>query len=515
MVRARFNTLIAARRPEEALQLVRGQLPHHRDSVFIWALLCHGYLSTEKYPEAEEAGRQALALAPQDSSVRINLGLALFHQGKQADAVECAAQAVELRPEEAEGHFWLGHILLNGNADGKKGREAALSSARTALELDRETGDYYWLAARASSQLGNYDAARTYLADGLGAEPGHRALLKLGTQLSGGQAVVGDEVGVVRSLLAEDPMDADAHRLLRGQVFAGLRLPTLLPWLQAAAFCFLAPFVPAAGDGGAIPVAVALAVLFGWVGRRHYRRLDSRLPAGYLKEQVDDTPLAKAGLILGAAALLAVTAGTVWSGAAGSGDQLRWALACTAAAVLPAIVGRQFLLAGEERGGQRAGGGRYRRPDSSDSTALLWILGCLLTVLALLHWNRWVYAGAALLAFGLLLLVVLLGVTVRFFANEPSPDGMRAGLRTIPGWERGFLAGCAAGFLIVGGALSLSGMHLLQQGPTPQPLDSSPAAPEPSGEPVPQPSDFRPPDSNSLPPLPVFTMQPLPTIGGG
>lgn len=500
MVQVRFETLLAARRPAEAVQLVRAQLPHHRESAFIWGLLSRGYLSTEQYSDAEEAGRQALALAPENCSYLTNLGLALFHQGKQAEAVECAAQAVQLAPDEAEGHFWLGHILHFGNADGRKGQEAALSSARTALELNRDSGDNYWLAARASSQLGNYDDARTYLAEGLGTEPGHRALLKLGAQLSGGQLVVGDGVGVVRSLLAEDPMDTDAHRLLRGQVFAGLRLLTLFPWLQVAAFCFLAPFVPAAGDGGAIPVAVALAVIFGWVGRRHYRRLQSRLPEGHLKEQVNDTPLAKAALVLAAAAMLAVTAGTVWSGAAGSGDQLRWALACTAAAVLPGIAGRQLLLAGEERSGRPAGGGRYQRPDSSGATAMPWLLGCLLTVLALLHWNRWVFAGAALLALGLLLLAILLGVTVRFFANEPSPDGIRAGVRSIPGRGRRILAGYAAGFLLVGGALSLSGMHLLQQGSTPEPLDSLPAAPEPSGQPVPQPSDFWRPDSSPSPP---------------
>ena len=478
MVSLRFEALLSARRPEDALQLVQSQLRHHRDTAFIWELLCRGFLVLERYPEAEGAGRQALALNPENSSLLINLGLALLYQGHQEEAEALARRAVELEPEDPENHYWLGLIHLNSSSPGKPEWTAALEAARTALELNPDNADFHWLAASASGRLGSREDAARHLSEGLAVDPGNRALLMLGTRIIGGDAVVGGEAEVLRALLAQDPMDSKAHLLLRGQAYARLRRLAVLPWLQVVFFCFLAPFVPAAALGGAVPVALLLAFLFAWRFRLTHRRLRDEMPEGYL-EDLGSGRLTRLSRRLTAAGMVAVSAGTLGAAAAGTGALLQWGLAFTVAGLLPAAAGYQLLLSGEERDGQPPGR-RYRRPDSRRSNATLILAGSVFSVLALVHVDRLVFAGASLLALALMLAGAVLGVLGR-------------GL--IPAVSGRLLAMGAAAVLAVA-TLSVSGACLLLNGGQPQ---------VPASEPDRVPVQIPAPDFS-------YTPKPLPTI---
>ena len=521
LVELRFEALLAANRVDDALELVRTQLPHHPDSAWIWFLLCRACLTARKWPDAEDAARRAVALDPANDASWVNLGLALFYQGKQVEAVDAAARAVELYPEEAQNHYWLGYIYAFQAGAGDVAWSKALDAAATALSLDAEVGDFHWLAAQASEALRKREDAARYLAQGLAVDPDNRRLLVLGTSMSRGEAVVGNEMEVLRSLLSRDPMDHRLQWQLRGQAFARLRRLALRPWLQVVTFCFAAAFVPAAADGGTVPVAVVLAFLFAWRSRRYYRRLRGELPEGYLQELVQQSRLAGTGLRLVVAGMLAVTAGTLFAAIAGTGDPLRWALAATAAATGPAVIGYQLLLTAEGWDGQPAGS-RYERPASRKSSTGLVLLGCLVSLLALVHLDRLAYAGASLVALALMAGAILLGGLIRSAvlpgAAVPSTWRGRAALlaallgravRSSPKYV------CAVVAIVA--ALALGGSLLLVRGGTPEPLPPSPDAPErDAGVPVPQPDfTFSPvpqPDFTPAPiPLPQITLPPVPT----
>ena len=493
MVSLRFEALLAARRPADALELVQSQLSHHRDALFIWELLCRGFLVLERYPEAEAAGRQALLLDPESSNALINLGLALLYQGQQEEAVDLALRTVELAPDDPESHYWLGVMHLNTPSGGKPEWAAARGAALTALELNPDQADYYWLAASASGRMGAREDAARYLSDGLAVDPGNRSLLMLGTRLAGGQEVVGGEAEVLRSLLAQDPMDSQAHLLLRAQAYARLRRLAILPWLQVVFFCFLVPFVPAAAVGGAVPVALLLAFVFAWRSRRRYRKLREELPGDYIQDLQRTGPLTRLSRRLTLAGMLAVSAGTLGAAVAGAGEPLRWFLVLTVAGLLPAAAGYQLLLAGEERDGQPAGV-RYQRPDTRRSNATIILAGCLLSLLTLVHGGRLVFAGASLLSLALMLAAALLGMLGRRLLTAVS-------LSTVVFFAAGLLAVAVLGS---------NGTYLLRSGGLPQPPEPQPVQ-EPARIPVPTfGGDPKPFPAVTLPPMPEVSFPPVP-----
>lgn len=489
MVNLRFEALLSARRPGEALQLLQSQLPGHRDAPFIWHLFCRVFLILERYPEAESAGRQALAMGPEDTGVLTNLSLAVLYQGRHEEAVDLALRTVELAPDDPESHYWLGVMHLNTPSGGKPEWAAARDAARTAMELNPDNADYYWLAASASGRMGAREDAARYLSGGLAVDPGNRALLMLGTRLTGGQDVVGGEAEVLRSLLAQDPMDSQAHLLLRAQAYARLRRLAILPWLQVVFFCFLAPFVPAAAVGGAVPVALFLAFVFAWRSRRRYRVLRQELPGDYLEDLQRTGPLTRLSRRLTLAGMLAVSAGTLGAAVAGTGEPLQWFLVFTVAGLLPAAAGYQLLLAGEERDGQPAGV-RYQRPDTRRSNATLIVAGCLLSLLTLVHADRLVFAGASLLSLALMLAAALAGML---------------GRRLITGMTLRSAVFVAAALILIA-VLGTNGTYLLRSGGLPEP----PEPPEPS--PVQEPPRIPTPTFGNPTPFPAVTLPPMPEV---
>jgi Flp pilus assembly protein TadD len=80
--------------------------------------------------EAERLYREILAQSPGDANVIYLMGLLHYQQRRYEPAIAHMQQAVQLRPDFAEGHNNLGHAL---RTVGRK--EEALASIRTAIEL--------------------------------------------------------------------------------------------------------------------------------------------------------------------------------------------------------------------------------------------------------------------------------------------------------------------------------------------------------------------------------------------
>ncbi len=75
------------------------------------------YYDTQRYEQAIDYYRQALAIAPDDVDVRTDLGTAYWYSGKPKEAVEHFQLALKERPAYAQTLFNLGIVKLHGLND--------------------------------------------------------------------------------------------------------------------------------------------------------------------------------------------------------------------------------------------------------------------------------------------------------------------------------------------------------------------------------------------------------------
>ena len=101
-----------------------------RDPV-AWNDLGNLLVVAQRFDEAEQAYRQALALAPGDTSARFNLALLLHQVGRTNDASQELEQLLEIDTHHAWGHYQLGVIHAE-----KKDRTQALEHYARAFAYD-------------------------------------------------------------------------------------------------------------------------------------------------------------------------------------------------------------------------------------------------------------------------------------------------------------------------------------------------------------------------------------------
>lgn len=129
-------------------------------------LLARLYLEQGRLPEAERASRQAIRLAPGDSSAIVVLAQALIRSGEIGEARALLQPVVAADPENFEGHYSFGVLLLN---DGKV--EEAADHLVSAFKIDAgdpRTLEPLLLAMRAA---GRPRELRALLAARLDADP--------------------------------------------------------------------------------------------------------------------------------------------------------------------------------------------------------------------------------------------------------------------------------------------------------------------------------------------------------
>jgi tetratricopeptide (TPR) repeat protein len=103
-------------------------------------------IDDKRWPDAVRELRQAIAVAPNNGFIRLNLGTALYMTGDAAGALEQYQAAVRLRPDLAKAHFAIGVLKETAGDDA-----AALDAFDAAVRVD---------PASAESQLGLADALR-------------------------------------------------------------------------------------------------------------------------------------------------------------------------------------------------------------------------------------------------------------------------------------------------------------------------------------------------------------------
>lgn len=154
------------------------------------------------WPRVVSSARQALTADPDDAIAHALLALGLGHLEQGKEAVEAGRRAVALAPELSFAHYALGWALLE-HAE----MTAAERSAREALRLDPDSHGYA-LLAQVHVRQKRWAEAINAAEKGLQIDPEHPGCLNL-RGLSLGALGRSDEAGaVLDGVLALDPDDA-------------------------------------------------------------------------------------------------------------------------------------------------------------------------------------------------------------------------------------------------------------------------------------------------------------------
>jgi tetratricopeptide (TPR) repeat protein len=107
----------------------------------LWARLADTYTAAKKYPEAEDAFKKAIAIAPTNAAYHNNLGQAYVKDRKTDEAIAAYNQAAQLDPANAGMYYFnLGAVLTNS---GKL--DEANTAFDKAIAADPAKADaYYW-----------------------------------------------------------------------------------------------------------------------------------------------------------------------------------------------------------------------------------------------------------------------------------------------------------------------------------------------------------------------------------
>ena len=161
------------------------------------------------YQDDETLNRYIIALNPQARDAYLNLGDALYNQGRYAEALDATRIAVERRPEYSKAHFNLGAIL---DAVGRF--EEAETHLRRAIALNPQARDAHLNLSKALYEQGRYAEALDAIRVAIEQDPDFfEAHFNLGAILN----VLGrfEEAEThLRRAIALNPQDVDAFRKL-------------------------------------------------------------------------------------------------------------------------------------------------------------------------------------------------------------------------------------------------------------------------------------------------------------
>jgi tetratricopeptide (TPR) repeat protein len=135
--------------------------------------LATGHLRAERYPDAAEQARNALALDASLARAHVVLAAALVELGEPG-AVEAAEAAAAAAPDDPVAHAAHGEALL------KAGRAADAEPAlRRALELDASRAETHAQLATVLDAKGDHEGVVTAVTEALSRDPGRRELFVL------------------------------------------------------------------------------------------------------------------------------------------------------------------------------------------------------------------------------------------------------------------------------------------------------------------------------------------------
>jgi serine/threonine-protein kinase len=198
----------------EAEEMLKRAWNRHPGDFWVNFVLARRVLDEGKAAEAEGYYRVALALRPGTDAAHNNLGLALQHQDKVAEAIAEYRKAIELMPDldprSARPHTNLGNALRH---QGKMAE--AIAEYHKAIELDPKlVQPHSILGVILCDVKGDYDGAIAEFRKAIELDPKDaRAHANLGVALSN-QGKMAEAIAEYHKAIELDPKLAHAHYLL-------------------------------------------------------------------------------------------------------------------------------------------------------------------------------------------------------------------------------------------------------------------------------------------------------------
>lgn len=103
---------VAKRKYDQAVTLLKQIVETDNADFQAWTALGTLYFTQEKFDDAQEAYRHAIAVKPNSPRANFNLGRLLSSQKKHEEAIEPLTKAVELQPTSGDANMLLGECYL-------------------------------------------------------------------------------------------------------------------------------------------------------------------------------------------------------------------------------------------------------------------------------------------------------------------------------------------------------------------------------------------------------------------
>ncbi len=169
------TVLLRDYRAEEALPYLQQAAAGDPDESGPQIRLAHAFETLERLPEAEGVYQKLRVLLPHSAEICVNSGRVLRQLGRNSDALNAFADALERDPADSNALFNTGDLLYQME---QFAQAAEIYRAALALRPDYAAG--HFTLGNARFQLGEYDRAAESYRETLALEPNHdRARLNL------------------------------------------------------------------------------------------------------------------------------------------------------------------------------------------------------------------------------------------------------------------------------------------------------------------------------------------------
>jgi len=126
----------------------------------------------QRYAEAANEFRKAVAIKPESVTARVNLGAALTQVGDLIGAAQQFEEAIRIEPGKANAHYNLAVILANQNKS-----EQAIAHLRSALSVEPNDTNARFLLAQQLKKSGNAEEALSEYSRVVQADPANESAL--------------------------------------------------------------------------------------------------------------------------------------------------------------------------------------------------------------------------------------------------------------------------------------------------------------------------------------------------
>jgi tetratricopeptide (TPR) repeat protein len=195
----------------------------------ILALMVCAWKQTAYWKNSETLWNHTLACTTDNDMAHINLGTALFKEGRVDETILHFQAALQIKPDDADAHYRLGAALLQ-----KGSVDEAITHFQAALQIHPDDADAHYNLATALRQEGRVDEAIAHYQAALRIKPDNAdAHYNLAVALRQ-EGRVDEAIAHYQAALQIQPDNADAHNNLGTALLQKGRVDEAIAHLQKA-----------------------------------------------------------------------------------------------------------------------------------------------------------------------------------------------------------------------------------------------------------------------------------------